>query len=215
MSLPLGPSRPWPCPFGASYLIDRGPVGTEDVPFCDPLRVPFDVCPFCAARFPFAAASALSRLFRASSTSFCRFSSAMRSRSALERNLGFAAAASFSRFALRMSSMLGGCFFCDAHPFLTFFGSSAGPSDSSSGGGGGGGASKLGGGGGGASSSGGGGGGGYSMLQEILKRLGVDGRQAAVARACVRVSSKSPKVVVAVARVKFQAHPGSATRRYG
>lgn len=54
--------------------------------------------------------------------------------------------------------MLGGCFFCDAQPFFTFFGwTSDGPSSSSGGGGGGGGASV--GGGGGMFSSGGGGGG--------------------------------------------------------
>jgi len=82
----------------------------------------------------------------------------MRSRSALERNLGLAAAASFSRCAFKMSSTLGGCFLCDAHPFLTFFGASDGPSSSSGGGGGG-------------LADGGGGGGIVSVMMRVSFRL--------------------------------------------
>lgn len=97
----------------------------------------------------------------------------MRSRSALDKNFGLAAAASASRLALRISSMLGGCFFCDAHPFLIFFFcTSDGPSSSSGGGGGGGGASE-GGGGGGPFVSGGGGGGyvGYVVVFMVQWRV--------------------------------------------
>ena len=94
--------------------IALGPVGTDAA-----LLDPFDDAPLLwyVSTVPFAA----SRFLRASSTSFCRFSSAMRSRSAFDKNLGFAAAASFSRFAFSMSSMLGGCFlFCEAKPFFFF-----------------------------------------------------------------------------------------------
>jgi hypothetical protein len=83
--------------------------------------------------------------------------------------LGFAAAASFSRFAFRMSSMLGGCFFCDAHPFFAFFGNKVGPRLSSSGGGGGG-AFELGGGGGISLPCGGGGGGGAEFMSHRVSR---------------------------------------------
>lgn len=94
-------------PVGASR-IERGPVGTnEDEPLW--LLWPFVRLLSCeclhASLSPFEA----SRLFCASSTSFFRFSSAMRSLSAFGMNLGFAAAASLSRLAFNMSSILGGC----------------------------------------------------------------------------------------------------------
>ena len=92
-------------PVGGSERMARGPVGTDGA-LLDPF-VAWNESVAC--------------LLRVSSTSFRRFSSAIRSRSAFERNLGFAAAASFSRFAFSMSSMLGGCFlFNDAKPFFFF-----------------------------------------------------------------------------------------------
>ena len=150
---------------GMSGRIARGPVGIEYAPSW----LPFECeCPFRDA--PFVLPSDAPLLFCASSTSFCRFSSAIRSRSAFERNFGFAAAASFSRFAFSMSSILGGCLFCEAHPFFTFFGcTNDGPSSSSGGGGGGGGASV--GGGGGMFSVGGGGGGIVSIIIVVLRKV--------------------------------------------
>lgn len=94
---------------GASR-IDRGPTGTDDAPVC----IDASCEGFHTAPPPLAA----SRLFCASSTSFRRFSSAIRSRSAFGMNLGFAAAASFSRLALRISSMLGGCLRDGAAAFI-------------------------------------------------------------------------------------------------
>lgn len=123
-------------PVGASGRMARGPVGIEDAPSWLPFECDCG-CPLCDA--PFVERFEVSLRRCASSTSLCLFSSAMRSRSALVRNFGFVAAASFSRFALSISSMLGGCFFCDAQPFFAFFGcASTGPSSSSGGGGGGG-----------------------------------------------------------------------------
>jgi hypothetical protein len=56
--------------------------------------------------------------------------------------------------------MLGGCLFCEAHPFFAFLGASIGPSSSSAGGGGGGGGA-------GASAEGGGGG-----IASVMVRAG-------------------------------------------
>ena len=69
-----------------------------------------------------------------------------------------------------MSSMLGGCFRCDAQPFFAFFdGIKTGPSPSSSGGGGGGGGMSVGGGGG-MFSAGGGGGRIVSVIARGIRR---------------------------------------------
>lgn len=104
------------------------------------------------------------------STSFWRFSKASFSRCAFDKNFGFDAAASASRFARTSSSTLNGCTlgFVAPHPFLAFFGavrdgpfsSSGGPRGSDGGGGG----TSSDGGGGTASTGGGGGLGGLRIV---------------------------------------------------
>ena len=121
---------PFRLSFRLSARIDRGPVGILGAPLLVPLpllcALPFCALPFCGGPSGNMGALDFSKRFRSSSASFRLVSSASLSRSAFGMNLGFAAAASSSRFALRMSSMLGGCFLWTGLGFFVLVGAERG-----------------------------------------------------------------------------------------